>query len=123
MHPDIIIWHSASITVLFLILLRTENTGATYVVNSVNVLVRCAFFRAGLRIPNQGGADERAESLAKRRAGKLGGQHPPRDAGHVIPLNERHLLRLSQHYLRYYHEDRTHIGLNNEGPGARQIES
>ena len=42
---------------------------------------------------------------------------------HVIPLNERHLMRLSQNYLRYYNEDRTHIGLDKETPGARPVES
>jgi putative transposase len=42
---------------------------------------------------------------------------------HVIPLNERHLMRLSENYLRYYHEDRTHTGLNQETPGARAVES
>jgi len=33
---------------------------------------------------------------------------------HVIPLNERHLMRLSYGYVSYYHEDRTHIGLDKE---------
>ena len=42
---------------------------------------------------------------------------------HVIPLNERHLIRLSLEYVRYYHDDRTHIGLNKETPGARPSES
>jgi hypothetical protein len=37
---------------------------------------------------------------------------------HVIPLSERHLLRLGHEYIRYYHEDRTHIGLNKETPSA-----
>ena len=41
---------------------------------------------------------------------------------HVIPLNERHLMRLSLEYVRYYHDDRTHIGLNKETPGARSVE-
>jgi hypothetical protein len=41
---------------------------------------------------------------------------------HVIPLNERHLLRLSQAYIRYYDEDRTHIGLKKETPSGRTIE-
>ena len=30
---------------------------------------------------------------------------------HVIVLNERHLKRLMADYVRYYHEDRTHLGL------------
>jgi transposase InsO family protein len=29
---------------------------------------------------------------------------------HVIVLNERHLQRLLAEYVRYYHEDRTHLG-------------
>ena len=38
---------------------------------------------------------------------------------HVIALNERHLRRLLSEYVRYYHEDRTHLGLNKETPGDR----
>ena len=38
---------------------------------------------------------------------------------HVIVLNERHLKRLLSEYVRYYHEDRTHLGLNKETPGCR----
>ena len=41
---------------------------------------------------------------------------------HVIPLNERHLMRLSLEYVRYYHDDRTHLGLNKQTPGARSAE-
>ena len=41
---------------------------------------------------------------------------------HVIPLNERHLMRVSLEYILYYHDDRTHLGLNKETPGARSIE-
>jgi putative transposase len=38
---------------------------------------------------------------------------------HVIILNERHLKRLVSEYVRYYHEDRTHFGLNKQTPSAR----
>jgi putative transposase len=38
---------------------------------------------------------------------------------HVIVLNERHLKRLLSEYVRYYHEDRTHLGLSKETPGHR----
>src|SRR6202162_1508110 len=38
---------------------------------------------------------------------------------HVIPLNERHLMRLLSDYVRYYHEDRTHLGLGKETPFGR----
>jgi hypothetical protein len=30
---------------------------------------------------------------------------------HVIVLNQRHLRRLLKNYVHYYHEDRTHLGL------------
>jgi putative transposase len=38
---------------------------------------------------------------------------------HIIAVNERHLKRLLADYIRYYHEDRTHLGLRKETPGGR----
>ena len=38
---------------------------------------------------------------------------------HVIVLNERHLKRLMNEYVRYHHQDRTHLGLNKETPNRR----
>jgi putative transposase len=38
---------------------------------------------------------------------------------HVIALNERHLMRLLSDYVRYYHEDRTHLALGKETPFGR----
>ena len=38
---------------------------------------------------------------------------------HVIAFNERHLTRLLAEYVRYYHEDRTHLGLGKETPHRR----
>jgi len=38
---------------------------------------------------------------------------------HVIILNERHLMRLISEYIRYYHEDRTHLGLAKDTPVGR----
>jgi transposase InsO family protein len=38
---------------------------------------------------------------------------------HVIALNEHHLKRLLGDYIRYYHDDRTHLGLSKETPGCR----
>ncbi len=38
---------------------------------------------------------------------------------HVIPLNERHLKRLLSEYIRYYHFDRTHLGLEKDTPQSR----
>jgi len=38
---------------------------------------------------------------------------------HVIAVNERHLRRLLFEYVRYYHEDRTHLGLGKGTPNRR----
>ena len=38
---------------------------------------------------------------------------------HVIVLNQRHLRRLLREYVRYYHEDRTHLGLQKDTPDGR----
>jgi putative transposase len=38
---------------------------------------------------------------------------------HVIPINEQHLKRLLTDYVRYHHEDRTHLGLNKQTPSGR----
>ena len=40
---------------------------------------------------------------------------------HVIALNERHLQRLMDEYIRYYHHDRTHLGLEKQTPSERAI--
>ena len=42
---------------------------------------------------------------------------------HVIPLHERHLRRLRREYLAYYHDDRTHIGLEKATPAGRPTEA
>ena len=39
---------------------------------------------------------------------------------HLIVLNERHLKRLMNEYVRYYHEDRTHLGLDKQTPAGRE---
>ena len=38
---------------------------------------------------------------------------------HVVALNERHLKRLLAEYVRYHHEDRTHLGLEEGTPNGR----
>jgi hypothetical protein len=38
---------------------------------------------------------------------------------HLIAINEQHLKRLLADYVRYYHEDRTHLGLGKETPAGR----
>jgi len=40
---------------------------------------------------------------------------------HVIVLNERHLKRLMAEYVRYYHKDRTHLGLAKDTPTGRSV--
>lgn len=37
---------------------------------------------------------------------------------HVIVLNERHLKRLMIEFIRYYHDDRTHLGLAKQTPAG-----
>lgn len=41
---------------------------------------------------------------------------------HIIVLNERHLRRLMKEYVRYYHEDRTHLALAKQTPAGRGAE-
>jgi putative transposase len=41
---------------------------------------------------------------------------------HVIVVNERHLKRLMNEYIRYCHEDRTHLGLAKGTPEGREPE-
>jgi transposase InsO family protein len=38
---------------------------------------------------------------------------------HVVPFGEAHLRRLLFQYVRYYHDDRTHLGLGKDTPGGR----
>lgn len=42
---------------------------------------------------------------------------------HVIVLNERHLRRLLSEYVRYFHHDRTHLGLQKDTPHSRPVAS
>jgi hypothetical protein len=52
----------------------------------------------------------------------LGRQLPPELLDHVIVVNERHLNRLINEYVRYYHDDRTHLALEKGTPALREIE-
>ena len=38
---------------------------------------------------------------------------------HIVALNERHLKRLLSEYVRYHHEDRTHLGLDKRTTDGR----
>jgi len=38
---------------------------------------------------------------------------------HIIVVKERHMKRLLADYIRYYHDDRTYLGLRKQTPGGR----
>ena len=67
-----------------------------------------ACVRTSLQSPWQNGVAERWVGSCRRDV-----------LDHVIALNEHHLKRLLSEYIRYYHDDRTHLGLNKETPGGR----
>jgi transposase InsO family protein len=64
--------------------------------------------RISVRSPWQNGIAERWVGSCRREL-----------LDHVIALNERHLKRLLSEYVSYYHEDRTHIGLEKQTPAGR----
>ena len=41
---------------------------------------------------------------------------------HTIVFNEKHLRRVLREYLQYYHESRTHLGLEKDCPRSRPVE-
>ena len=65
--------------------------------------------RTSFRSPWQNGVAERFVGSCRREL-----------LDHVIVLNERHLKRLMNEYVRYYHDDRTHLGLAKETPAGRE---
>ena len=65
--------------------------------------------RTSFRSPWQNGVAERWVGSCRREL-----------LDHVIVLNERHLKRLMNDYVRYYHEDRTHITLAKKTPSGRE---
>jgi len=42
---------------------------------------------------------------------------------HVVVLSQHHLLQLVKSYIRYYHEDRCHLGLERDTPEGRLVAS
>jgi putative transposase len=66
--------------------------------------------RTAFRSPWQNGVAERWVGSCRRDI-----------LDHVIVLNERHLKRLMSEYVRYYHEDRTHLGLAKDTPAGRPV--
>jgi transposase InsO family protein len=70
--------------------------------------MKIALVRTSFQSPWQNGTAERWVGSCRRDL-----------LDHVIALNERHLRRLLSEYVSYYHEDRTHLGLDKETPGRR----
>jgi transposase InsO family protein len=64
--------------------------------------------RIGYRCPWQNGALERFNGTLRREL-----------LDHVIVKDEAHLRRLLRDFVRYYHEDRTHLGLGKDTPNLR----
>jgi putative transposase len=64
--------------------------------------------RTSFRSPWQNGVAERWVGSCRRDL-----------LDHVIPFNEPHLKRLLTEYVRYYHLDRTHLGLGKKTPHPR----
>jgi putative transposase len=64
--------------------------------------------RIAVRSPWQNGVAERFVESCRRDL-----------FDHVIVLNERHMRRLMTEYVRYYHDDRTHLGLGKQTPAGR----
>ena len=67
--------------------------------------------RTSVRSPWQNGVAERWVGSVRREL-----------LDQVIPLNEFHLGRLGREYLAYYHQDRTHVGLEKNTPDKRVVE-
>jgi transposase InsO family protein len=68
--------------------------------------------RTSIRSPWQNGVAERWVGSVRREL-----------LDHIIPINEYHLRWLGRDYLAYYHQDRTHIGLNKNTPDERAVET
>jgi putative transposase len=67
--------------------------------------------RTSIQAPWQNGIAERWIGSARRDC-----------FDHVIALNEAHVRRLGREFIAYYHEDRTHLGLDKDTPLERPIE-
>jgi len=67
--------------------------------------LQIACVRTSIRSPWQNGVAERWVGSCRRDL-----------LDHIIAVNERHLKRLLADYIRYYHDDRTHLGLRKQNP-------
>ena len=41
---------------------------------------------------------------------------------HLVVMNEDHLKRMLSEYFKYYHKDRTHLGLDKDSPLGRPVQ-
>jgi putative transposase len=78
------------------------------VVNGAVSAIGLSPTRTSFRSPWQNGVAERWVGSCRRDS-----------LDHVIALSERHLKRLLSEYIRYYHTDRTHLGLEKDTPHPR----
>lgn len=90
----------------FLIHDRDSKFGET--VNSAVSHVGLSSVKTSFRSPWQNGVAERWVGSCRRDL-----------LDHVVPINERHLKRLLSEYVLYYHDDRTHLGLEKDTPKPR----
>jgi hypothetical protein len=90
----------------FLIFDRDAKYGAEVPIAVQSMAIRAV--RTSLQSPWQNGVAERWIESCRRDL-----------LDHVIVASERHLKRLLSDYLRYYHEDRTHLGLSKQTPNGR----
>jgi putative transposase len=67
--------------------------------------------RTSIRSPWQNGTAERWVGTARREC-----------FDHMIAINEAHVRRLGREFVAYYHEDRTHLGLDKDTPFERLVE-
>jgi len=65
--------------------------------------------RTAYRSPWQNGVAERWVGSVRREL-----------LGHVVVISVRHLRRLLTEYVAYYHDDRTHLGLDKQTPSRRK---
>jgi transposase InsO family protein len=68
--------------------------------------------RTSFRSPWQNGVVERFIGTVRREL-----------LDYVIVLGEGHLRALLEEFIRYYHQDRTHLGIVKETPSGRPVES
>jgi putative transposase len=90
----------------FLIFDRDAKYGSEVPATIQSMKVQCV--RTSRESPWQNGVAERWVESCRRDL-----------LDYVIPVDESHLKRLLSDYVHYYHEDRTHLGLEKETPGRR----